>query len=76
MIPLEESVEFNPVPCPRCSSDRIEPALDSRWYGHRAPRAIHAVVCMECGTNFNGETGAQYPSRQNPIAWFLLSLLL
>ncbi len=73
---VQEVVEFKPLPCPQCNSSSIKPTPYSHWYGRRAPKAIQDVTCLECGTNFNGENGAAYPPRRNPIFWFLLALFL
>ena len=72
----EEVVVFRPRPCPRCQGENSLPTPYSRWHGRRAPKAIQDVTCQDCGANFDGVSGIEYPRRKSPLVWFLIAVML
>jgi len=45
------------VPCPKCSSNKIQSVGFTWWGGIIGPKILSHVKCQDCGTTFNGKTG-------------------
>jgi hypothetical protein len=45
-------------PCPKCSSARARKVSFTWWGGVLGPSLMTHVKCEDCGTTYNGKTGA------------------
>jgi hypothetical protein len=45
-------------PCPNCSSARAKKVGFTWWGGILGPSLLTHVKCADCGTAYNGKTGA------------------
>ncbi len=84
--PLKAPSEHESAPCPRCRSKNAETVPYDPLRGRAGPTARDHVRCHDCGTQFNGETGALVSTHFNVFllifailaaaAWVALNIFL
>lgn len=46
------------APCPNCAGSKAIPVKFTWWGGVIGPKLLKHVSCSQCGTKYNGRTGA------------------